>query len=44
MNVEEKILYDNFVFLVKNWKKVRRNRNILENFIKWTEKQIPKLP
>jgi ribosomal protein L1 len=40
LNDEEKIILENFLFFMKNYKKLRKNRKILEHFEKWLKDNL----
>jgi len=40
LNPEEKIVLENFLFFMKNWKKIRRNEKIVKHFEKWLKENL----
>jgi hypothetical protein len=40
INDEEKIILENFLFFMKNYKKLRKNRKILEHFQRWLKENL----
>jgi ribosomal protein L1 len=40
LNDEEKIILENFLFFMKNYKKLRKNGKILEHFEKWLKENL----
>jgi len=40
INDEEMIILENFLFFMKNYKKLRKNRKIVEHFEKWLKENL----
>jgi len=40
LNDEEMIILENFLFFMKNYKKLRKNRKIVEHFEKWLKENL----
>jgi hypothetical protein len=40
LNDEERIILENFLFFVKNWKNLRKNGKIVKHFEKWLKENL----